>query len=79
MATASGQLKHAKIEIFIEYNDGQRLAYEMQDEVADWGTYVEANIRDIGITAQTAKVGVTVTAPKKAWGHLDDWSLVKLD
>jgi hypothetical protein len=72
---------HTELYIYIEYNNGQRLTYDLKDKVMGWGSkdtyYIKALIENINITSPDIKIGVSASAPAEIWGHLDDWALVK--
>ena len=82
MAVAPGELAHSELYIYVKLADNTTLTKDMKDEVVGWGTpanyYKEANIPDIVITAtQNVEIGIVGAAVAGAWGHVDDWTLVR--
>lgn len=83
MAISPNEKAHTELYIYITYNNGETQTYDLKDKVVGWGSkdtcYVRAEINDIQITSPDCEIGVVVSAPAAAWGHLDDWTLVRTD
>lgn len=80
MAISKNEIAHTVLYIYITH-DGQTQQYDLKDKVIGWGSkdtyYIKAFIDNIEINSSQAEIGIVVEAPKQAWGHLDDWSLIK--
>lgn len=81
MAVAQSEKVHNELYVYIKYNNGTTLTYDLADKIMGWGDkntyYVKAEINNIEITSDTAEIGFYVDAVAAAWGHIDDWALFR--
>lgn len=68
---------------FVRNASGEEIAtVDMTDKLKGWGSkdnyYLPAVLDNLSLSG-TATIGVRITAGSGAWGHIDDWSLVKKD
>jgi arabinogalactan endo-1,4-beta-galactosidase len=82
MAISRHEIPHATLEIYIRLADQTLMRFDYSNLVAGWGTpanfYIQGSIPNIVIGAsQTVEVGIIGEASAGAWGHLDDWILVR--
>ncbi len=84
MAVAPNDIAHEQLDIFVTLPGGTTLRVDMKNEVQGWGTamqfYKEALIANIEVEAnQTISIGIEGRALPGAWGHVDDFELIKLE
>ncbi|MCX5775127.1 MAG: hypothetical protein NTV44_02030, partial [Firmicutes bacterium] len=82
MAVAPSELAHTELYVFIKLADNTILTKDMKDLVVGWGSpanyYIQAEISGIVISAtQNVEIGIAGAAVAGAWGHVDDWTLVR--
>lgn len=82
MAIKPSEIAHSKLQIFIETQAGT-FTFDYKFIVNGWGTpenfYIEGLIDNLVIAqGETIKIGIEGAGNAGAWGHLDDWSLIKI-
>jgi len=83
MAVAKSEIAHDYLDVYIEIN-GVKTLLSMKDKVIGWGTpenyYILAQIDNISIQeGDQVSIGIQGQGQPGAWGHSDDWSLVKVN
>ena len=83
MAVAPSEIAHEQLDIFVTISGGQTLRVDMKNEVAGWGTasqfYKKGTVNNIVVTANTTiTIGIEGIGAAGAWGHVDDFELIKL-
>ncbi len=82
MAVAPSEIAHEQLDIFVTLPGDVTRRYDMKSLIRGWGTpaqfYMEGTIQDIDInTNDTITIGIEGIAAAGAWGHVDDFELVK--
>lgn len=83
MAVAGSEISHLMLEFFVVKGDGTRLSLDMKNAVRGWGTvadyYIKGEIKNIDVTAnETITIGIEGRGNPGAWGHADDFALIKV-
>jgi len=80
MAVAPGEISHSQLDIFVVKGDGTRSALDMKTRVAGWTSgYFKGTVNAFTVTAnETITIGVEGRGNPGAWGHADDFSLIKV-
>lgn len=83
MAIAGSEIAHSQLDLFVVKGDGTRLSLDMKGMVRGWGTpeshYVLGEVKNITITAnENITIGLEGNANPGAWGHADDFALIKV-
>lgn len=74
--------KHTRLELFVDVNGTETILDMCSDTyIKGWSFgYQAGNISNIVLSEKTTiKVGLRGAAEKAAWGHNDDWELVKVE
>jgi len=83
MAVAPGEIVHEQLDIFVTLPGGDTLRVDMKSTIRGWGTpaqfYMKGTINNITVLAgQKVSIGVEGIGAPGAWGHIDDFELVKI-
>lgn len=83
MAVAGNEISHQQLDIFVIKGDGTRLSVDMKTVVRGWGTpesyYMLGEVKNIIVTAnEKITIGLEGSANPGAWGHADDFALIKV-
>lgn len=83
MAVAPSEIVHEQLDIFVTLPGGETLRIDMKSTIRGWGTpaqfYMKGTISAIQVSAgQTLTVGVEGIGLAGAWGHIDDFELVRI-
>lgn len=82
MAIKNSEIANSVV-FFVRDASGTEIAtLDITEQIKGWGSkdsyYVPAVIENISLNG-TCTIGVRISAASGAWGHIDDWSLVKTD
>lgn len=80
MGPKSSEFKHNLLEIFVIKGDGTRLVIDMKNVIDGWTSgYKKGTVANIsGSANEKITIGVEGRADPGAWGHADDFMLVKV-
>lgn len=83
MGIAPSDIAHEQLDIFVTLPSGETLRVDMKGQLRGWGTpaqfYIEGVIPNIIISAnQKITIGIEGKAAPGAWGHVDDFELLKV-
>lgn len=82
MAIKPSEIAHSMLQIYVINTDGVKSFVDMKGLVKGWGTfqefYVKGEVEFSVVTPGTIKIGLEGRAPAAAWGHADEFSLVKV-
>ncbi len=76
----ASEMEHMSLEIFVIKADGTRLSVDMKNVIDGWSSgYKKGVVNNITILAnEKIVIGVEGRAAPTAWGHADDFSLIKV-
>lgn len=82
MAVNPSEIAHSTLYVYIKLSESNILTVDMKNLVKGWGSpenyYVQALISNIVIgSAQDVEIGLVGAGGAGAWGHIDDWTLVR--
>jgi len=82
MAVAPTEIAHSQLDVYIKLSSTNTMTVDMKNAIRGWGSpenyYVPAEITNIVIpTATSVEIGLIGAGLPGAWGHCDDWTLVR--
>lgn len=82
MAIKPSEIPHSRLDVYIKVGNNNPITKDMKNQILGWGTpesfYVEALIDEIVVLSKVdVEIGLIGEAGPGAWGHIDDWTLVR--